>query len=261
LTPAEVLSKRGPGERIAVVFLQPACDMTCLFCVTENGFRALDRDRGEALIRCLREQGVDNLILGGGEPFAWKPGPLSLARFAKSLGLTVQIGTNGIALPEGFAETPWVDRFILPLESVDPVVHDYLRIHPGGHHRIMLDRLGSLGRAGKSVTVSTVVTRQNLASLPELGRYLSRYHAEHGNLHAWHLYKLLKVGRGGSLHGARLEVEGVDYHAACDQVRRESPSLRILKRPDMLHSTTVGFFWLDRAGFRSQSPYPIALPR
>lgn len=244
-----------------MVFLQPACDMTCLFCATEDGFRALDPVRGEALIRSLRDQGVANVILGGGEPFAWKHGPLTLARFAKELGLTVQIGTNGIALPEGFERSPWVDRYILPLESAEASAHDRLRIHPGGHHRVVLERLAALGRARKGVTLSTVVTRHNLDVLPDLAQYLDGYHRGHGNLHAWHLYQLLPVGRGGSRHGPALEVPPEAYHAACAQVRREAPELRILKRPDMLHSSTVGFFWLDRDGFRSQSPYPIDLPR
>lgn len=244
-----------------MVFLQPSCDMTCLFCATEEGFRALDPARGETLIRSLHRQGVSNLILGGGEPFAWKHGPLGLARFAKELGLTVQIGTNGIALPGGFENSPWVDRYILPLESAEAAVHDRLRIHPGGHHRIVLDRLAALRQSRKGVTVSTVVTRRNLDGLPALAQYLAGYQRGNGNLHAWHLYKLLPVGRGGSRHGPALDVPAEAYHAACALARREAPELRILKRPDMLHSSTVGFFWLDQDGFRSQSPYPIVLPR
>jgi MoaA/NifB/PqqE/SkfB family radical SAM enzyme len=247
-------------ERIAVIFLQSRCDMSCLFCATDDGVEALDPAGAETLVCALHAQGVTNVILGGGEPMAWRHGALGLARFAKSLGLTVQIGTNGIALPAGFAEAPGVDRFILPLESVEPAVHDVLRLHPGGHHRIIVQRLEALGQAGKSATVSTVVTSRNLPGLGSLGRYLSEYHARYGNLHAWHLYKLLHVGRGGSRHGPRLAVEDSEYHAACDRVRRDRPDLRILKRPDMLHSTSVGFFWRESGAFRSQSPYPILLP-
>lgn len=245
------------GNRIAVLFLQPQCNMTCLFCVTEDGFNALSLPQGQSLVQALQAHGVGNIILGGGEPFAWKPDPLRLAEYAKTLGLFVQIGTNGISLPAGFATCPSVDRYILPLESADPAAHDKLRLHGGGHHKIILDRLETLGRAGKPVTVSTVLTRLNTDDLGNLGRFLAGYHRTYGNLHAWHLYRLLPVGRGGARHGPRLDVGREEYHAASDRVRLQEPSLRILKRPDMLRSTSVGFFWMQGGVVRSLSPYEV----
>lgn len=247
-------------ERIAVLFLQPQCNMTCLFCATEDGFQAMSSGQARMLIRTLREQGVSNVILGGGEPFAWKPGALELAGYAKGLGLLAQIGTNGIALPEGYERSPWVDRYILPLESADARVNDTLRIHRQGHHALILDRLRTLGRAGKQVTVSTVVTRLNAEGLDRLGRFLSEYHREHGNLHAWHLYRLLHVGRGGTVHGPRLDIPAEEYRRACDRVRERESGIRILKRPDMLHSARVGFFWLQAGRYRCQSPFAADLP-
>lgn len=245
---------------IAVLFLQPQCNMTCLFCVTEDGFHSLTLEEGMSMVRTLKAHGVDNVILGGGEPFAWKPGPLELARFAKSLGMTVQIGTNGISLPPGFETCPWVDRYILPLESSQPEPHDILRHHKGGHHKIILGRLETLGRAAKAVTVSTVITRENVDSIGDLGRLLGDYHRTYGNLHAWHLYRLISAGRGGSRHGPRLDVGKEEYHRVCDQVRLQESSLRILKRPDMLHSSSVGFFWMQGKTVRSQSPYKVEFP-
>jgi MoaA/NifB/PqqE/SkfB family radical SAM enzyme len=247
-----------PADRIAVLFLQPQCDMTCLFCATEDGFQALTLDQGGRMLRDLRAQGVGRVILGGGEPFAWKPGPLALARIAKDLDFHVQIGTNGLHPPEGFAESPSVDRYILPLESAHAAVHDRLRLHPGGHHRVVMARLQELARAGKEVTISTVVTRHNLAGLEELGAFLAGFQGAGGRLHAWHLYRLLHVGRGGSLHGPSLAVAPEAYRDACARVRLREPALRILKRPDMRRSATVGFFWRQGNAVRSLSPFPIA---
>jgi MoaA/NifB/PqqE/SkfB family radical SAM enzyme len=247
-------------ERIAVLFLQPQCNMTCLFCATEDGFQAMGLEQARILIQALHADGVTNVILGGGEPFAWKPGAMALAEYAKSLGLLVQIGTNGLALPEGYERSPWVDRYILPLESAEARLNDTLRIHRAGHHAVVLDRLRTLGRAGKSVTVSTVVTRLNLGGLDDMGRLLADYHREFGNLHAWHLYRLLLVGRGGTVHGPRLDVSAEDYRLACDRVRERETGIRILKRPDMLHSARVGFYWLQAGRYRCQSPFAAALP-
>lgn len=248
------------ANRIAVIFLQPQCNMTCLFCATEDGFQSLTLEQGMAMIQALKANGVKNVILGGGEPFAWKPGPLNLARYAKSLDMFVQIGTNGISLPRGFATNSWVDRYILPLESSDAVIHDALRLHDGGHHRVILDRLEALGYAGKPVTLSTVVTRANIDGLRDLGKRLSWYHGAFGTLHAWHLYRLLPIGRGGAKHGPGLSIGIEDYHRACERIRRQEPTLHIIKRPDMLRSSTVGFFWMEAGSCRSSSPYPVEFP-
>jgi MoaA/NifB/PqqE/SkfB family radical SAM enzyme len=247
-------------ERIAVMFLQPQCNMTCLFCATEDGFQAMDMKQARTLVGALHADGVSNIILGGGEPFAWKPGAMALAEYAKRLGCLVQIGTNGLAVPRGFERSPWVDRYILPLESVDAGVNDTLRIHKAGHHGIVLDRLQALGLAGKPVTVSTVVTRINLDGLDGTGRFLADYHRRFGNLHAWHLYRLLHVGRGGTVHGTRLDVSAEDYRQACDRVRERETGIRILKRPDMLHSARVGFYWLQAGRYHCQSPFTAVLP-
>lgn len=249
-----------PGGRYAVIFLQPQCNMTCLFCVTEDGFHSMTLDEGMSMVKVLKANGIDNVILGGGEPLSWKPGPINLARYAKSLGMMVQIGTNGISLPPGFAASRWVDRYILPLESREAEAHDILRIHGGSHHRLILERLETLGQAGKAVTLSTVVTRINIGLLSDLGRYLSEYQGAFGNLHAWHLYRFLPVGRGGATNRLRLDVSADDYHRACNQVRRQEPALHILKRPDMLRSSRVGFFWMQEGAFRSMSPFKVELP-
>ena len=114
---------RSTGPRqpfIAVVFLQPACNMDCTFCVTEDDFDAIESAQAVALLDRFEQQGVRSVTFGGGEPFAWKAGVLELAKAAKERGLQVQIGTNGLALPEDFATLPEVDRWVLPLESVDP---------------------------------------------------------------------------------------------------------------------------------------------
>lgn len=238
-------------------FLQPGCNMTCRFCATEDGFQNLTLEQGIALTDGLVAAGVARIILGGGEPFAWKPGALRLAKAAKQAGAEVQIGTNGIAMPEGYADCPWVDRYILPLESADASLHDRLRLHLGGHHRLVLQRLHALGRAGKSVTLSTVVNRLNSEVLLRLGRLLSDYQGVFGNLHAWHLYRMLPIGRGGALHGRSLGIGLDEYRKACDTVREDFPDLRILKRPDILHSKSVGFFWMHGDKLRAQSPYGL----
>jgi MoaA/NifB/PqqE/SkfB family radical SAM enzyme len=243
-------------ELIAVLFLQPQCNMTCSFCVTEDGFSPMTMAQAVELLESLRGAGVGNVILGGGEPFYWRPGAMELAAKAKAMGMFVQVGTNGLDLPEVFAEAAQIDRYIIPLESVDASVHDSLRHHRGGHHTVVMDRLDALGRAGKSTTVSTVITRRNTPSLAELRRFLSGYQARFGNLHAWHLYRMLPMGRGGAVNGPRLDAGREEYDRACAEMRAQATGFRIIKRPDMLNSESVGFFWIEDGRVRCHARNP-----
>lgn len=228
---------------IAVVFLQPDCNMSCRFCVTEDGFDCMPFATATALLRQLWEGGVRTLTLGGGEPFAWPHDVVALARFGKELGFLLQVGTNGVALPDGFAALDCFDRFVLPLESLAPGPHDRLRRYRTGHHAIIRQRLLALQRAAKTVTVSTVVTAVNQDGLLELARFLADYHAVARNVHAWHLYQLLPYGRGGALHGAELQVPQAVYQQRCAEVAALGLPFEVYKRADMYRSQTVDFYW------------------
>ena len=125
---------------------------------------------------------------------------------------------------------------------MNPAIHDGLRGFPRSHHAIILGRLSRLGLAGKSVTVSTVVTGQNIVGLGDVGRYLKTYRLGGAALHAWHLYKFLPLGRGGLPNAGRLCVDDVDYHRVCEAVQQAGLGFPVYKRVDMYHSRSVGFF-------------------
>ena len=208
-------------------------------------------EQAEALLQRLARQRFANLVLGGGEPFLWRPGVLRLAAEAKNMGFFVQVGTNGIALPAGFENEPAVDRYVLPLESVDPARHDALRPLPGrSHHAIILGRIEALRAAGRAFTISTLVTAENRGALPEIGKFLAQLVAAGANLHAWHLYKFIPEGRGGRLNAERFAVSDEEYHSAADEVRNQFQGLTVYKRPDMFHSREVDFFWYEEGALQ-----------
>ncbi len=242
------------GPRVAVVFLQPRCNMHCTFCITEDNFNAFTFEQATRLLARLSAGGtVRSVVLGGGEPFDWPHDVPQLAAVGKSLGFIMQVGTNGIAVPPGFERLASIDRWVLPLESIDPRPHNAMRLYRDRHHAIIMDRLESLRRVGKSVTISTVVTQANVDEVVEVGRFLRDYANRGGNVHAWHLYQFLPIGRGGAVHGGQLALPQCAYEA----VGRDADSLdlpfRIYRRADMYHSRTVDFFWMDRGAVRCGS--------
>jgi MoaA/NifB/PqqE/SkfB family radical SAM enzyme len=240
---------------VAVVLLQPECNMSCSFCVTEDDFEPLAYPAALGLLDDLARRGVRSVVFGGGEPLTWPGNVLRLAGEARDHGLLVQIGTNGVALPDGFAALDCVDRWVLPLESTDPEVHEAMRQYTGGHHALLLDRLGALRDAGKSVTLSTVLTAGNLDGLEELACFLRGYHAVAENVHAWHLYQFLPLGRGGRPNRERLMIPEESYRAACARIKRLDLPFRVFVRSDMYRATTVEFFWSQNGRIRSGAEF------
>jgi len=239
------------GPRVAVVFLQPQCNMHCTFCITEDNFNAITFEQATNLLDALKGGGtVRSVVLGGGEPFDWPHDVMALGRYGRSLGLLMQVGTNGIALPEGFEHLDAFDRYVLPLESVDPGPHNAMRLYRGRHHSIIMDRLESLRTVRGSVTISTVITQRNVEHVVDVGRFLGEYVQRGGNVHAWHLYQFLPIGRGGALNEIDLAIPEYLYQSTCEQAESLGLPFRLYRRSDMYHSRTVEFFWVERGRVR-----------
>ncbi|MBI5091616.1 MAG: radical SAM protein [Candidatus Hydrogenedentes bacterium] len=231
---------------IAVLFLHPGCNMTCTFCVTENSFSAMRFDQALRLLDLLRTHRVDTVVLGGGEPFTWRHSLIELTREAKARRFFVQVGTNGTMLPENFENIPSIDRYVLPLDAADASTHNELRHYQDRHHSVILERMARLRTARKSVTISTVVTAQNIGALPAIADLLAQYSQSGGQLHAWHLYKFIPQGRGGRKNAGSLDICEDAYQTACAEVKQRNPGLLVYKRRDMFHSRTVDFYWYHR---------------
>jgi MoaA/NifB/PqqE/SkfB family radical SAM enzyme len=248
--PHDLLAGLDPRKRIASVFLLPDCAMACRFCASAPDFAVMSKAQAEGLLGDLAARGIDNLVLGGGEPFLWPHGLRELAERARSLGFLVQVCTSGADLPDGFERLPAFDRFILPLEAADAATHDRLRIHPGGHHRLVLARLEALVAAGRELTISTVVTRENLAGLPALAALLASLKAKGARLHAWHLYRFLPIGRAGAPNADSLDLDLRAYLDAVEAVRRANLGFPVFRRSDMRRASSVVYLWAEADGLR-----------
>ena len=240
-----MIQRQGQGKpTVAVMMLQPQCNMICNFCVTEDNFKSMSFEQAVAMLEHLKSIGVKSLVIGGGEPFDWPHDVLALTQKAKSIGFgTVQIGTNAVALPAGFAQVESVDRYVIPLESFESIAHNQMRKYKNQHHQIIMAVLTELGKAGKGVTISTVVTSFNKDEVLSVGSFLQRYHREYKNVHAWHIYQFLPIGRGGALNAENLAVPETVYIEVTAKAQAMNLPFKVFKRPQMYNSQTVDFFW------------------
>lgn len=227
--------------QVAVIMPQPACNMFCSFCVTENNFDTMTYEQGNALLEYLRGINVSNVVVGGGEPFYWEH-LTAFCRHAKYLGFLVQAGTNATLLPVGFEYSDIIDRFVIPLEAANEDIHNSMRFAPPSHYKTIMDCLAKLKTAKKSVTISTVITRANINAVPDLAEFLRTYNEGSGHLHAWHLYKFIPKGRGGASNAESLSVSLDEYEAIFARVKSARLPFKVFKRGDMYKSKTVAFF-------------------
>ena len=229
---------------VAVAFMQPACNMHCTFCVTEDNFDTMTQSQVETLLIYLKKLGVKSLVIGGGEPFDWPGDLIAISQYAKQLGFrTVQVGTNGIALPDDFTSIKSIDRFVIPIESANPEPHNMMRLYQNQHHRIIMSRLDKLKQANKSVTLSTVITQVNKDEILQLAEFIRQYNEDTNHVHAWHLYQFIPIGRGGAVHGDQLRIEPEEYDAIVESVKALKLPFQVYRRSDMYASQTVDFFW------------------
>ncbi len=237
-----------------VLMLQPRCNMTCSFCVTEDSMGTMTFEVAQGLLRDLKRRNFASAIFGGGEPFFWPYDLKKILQYASELGLRTQVGTNAIKFPADFDQWDFVDRWVIPVDGVTSEVHNKLRSFQNRHLQIVTKTLSQLKDAGRSVTISTVITKNNQQEVMKIGEYLrTLQEGEKKIIHAWHLYKFLPFGRGGKLHQAELEISDELYEQIVREVRQQKLPFQVFKRKDMLLSKTVEFYWIEQGKLMLQS--------
>lgn len=141
------------------------CNLDCSFCYNEKDLRGktLSREQYLALFQDLRDMGVSNLILSGGEPLAHKDFFL-LGRQAREMGFVIRIKTNGHALHPVTAKRlkAEIDPFSIEisLHGACAQSHDRQTRVPGSFDQLMKN-LYTLKDLGLRFQLNSVLTRWN----------------------------------------------------------------------------------------------------
>ena len=182
------------GERLVVVWrVTTRCNLSCGFCAYDRRLAIPRSEVDEAAARRValalaahgqRTARQIHLSLLGGEPFLWRPLANVAADFAR-LGLSLGITTNGTALSAASAQQLLLEHFDEVTVSVDGLAetHDRLRGWAGGlaqlgrSLRALAEAKKARGR-GPVLRVNTVLMRDNVSQLAELGRMLADWGVE-----------------------------------------------------------------------------------
>ncbi len=237
-------------RRVGVIMLHGACSMSCLFCITENAVREMNKEDVKEVLSIMKGREMESVVFGGGEPLQWGYDLSEVIHYAKSIGFYTQVGTNGVGLTQTVIDQLDADRYVLPVDSIHPMIHNYLRSGFRNHYDIIQKRLRNLVEKSISFTISTVVCRVNAEELNGMASYLFHLWEQGAKIHAWHLYRFLPFGRNGRKNIDMLNISYKDYIEKTEHIKQRDLPFFVYRRPNMQLSKEVDFFWLEDGGLK-----------
>jgi MoaA/NifB/PqqE/SkfB family radical SAM enzyme len=170
------------------------CNLRCVHCW--QGEKAhpkmIKLDEVKVIIKRLAELGVTSLRITGGEPMI-HPNFWEIMEEATHAGLSIVLRTNGTFIDEVVAHRLHDYQIIFTELSVDGLIsqdHDGFR-HKKGSLKKTLSALDLLIKNRIKTRVKTVMSRNNIGSLLDLGKLLVR---DHSGIEMWSLIDLVPLG-------------------------------------------------------------------
>ena len=148
------------------------CNENCKYCFRAlNSINTFTLEEHMKILERIIEFGTEQITWSGGEALL-VPHATELIKYAKEHGIYNKITTNGKLLtPEKIEELkPYIDLVALSIDSLK----DETNIDLGRgieHRKTVVDRIQHLMSAGVKVDVNTVVMKQNINDLDEMGSF------------------------------------------------------------------------------------------
>ncbi|MFC1937755.1 radical SAM protein [Chloroflexota bacterium] len=180
------------------------CNLSCLHCYAdahkESLSEEMDTPMAREFIRGLAEFNVPVILFSGGEPLL-REDTLSLAQFARQLGMRIVLSTNGTLITKEVAESINDIGFAEVGISLDGIgeCNDRFRGKPGAYEAA-LNGIRNCVALGLRVSLRFTITRYNHEEIPAIFRL-----AEDEGIDRLCFYHLAYSGRGGSLREADLD--------------------------------------------------------
>jgi radical SAM protein with 4Fe4S-binding SPASM domain len=152
----------------AVVEVTNACNLNCLWCYANNGYKSgirrehMPKERLDRLLGILSRSGIRQVTFSGGEPTLY-PHLVYAVKKAKGLGLVVHMNTNGYLLTKKLAfklKKLGLSQVQVNIDSLKWDAHDEVRGRKGSFIRAVR-ALKNAKAAGMTCVSQTVLTKRN----------------------------------------------------------------------------------------------------
>ena len=237
-TAASSSSRPGSREAYAVWELTLKCNLACSHCGSRAGDRREDElstEEALALVRQLREIGITEVTIEGGEAFL-RPDWLEIARAITDHGMRCSMVTGGYGISRETAHRMKEAGIAQVSISVDGLeaTHDRIRGREGSF-RFCFESFGHFRAAGIQITANTQLNRLSAPEMPALYERLRDAGAR-----AWQIQLTSPMGNGADndwllLQPAELE----DFFHMLARVALRS---RAEGRLRLMPSNNIGYF-------------------
>lgn len=168
-----------PKPSVMYMELTYRCNLRCAFCERwkigpEFAQKELTTEEVKKVLNQAYKIGVKYVGFTGGEPFLRKD-LFEIGRFAKNLGLTVTVASNGTLINENNIKeiVTAFDSITISVDGILKETHDYLRGVKGGY-TLAMDVIDLLKKWRMPVSANMVIVRQNFAEIDEYIQFFSK---------------------------------------------------------------------------------------
>ena len=194
-------------NREVCLFLTLKCNQNCKYCHRFLGINDLEFENTRKIIENVAEDGIKNITFTGGEPLLY-PKIIDLLKLAKENGIRSKIITNGSILannPEKREIYNYLDSITISIDSTNNDINDKLG-RGIEHAKNVKTVLESLKNVELKVNINTVVSRENLEHLEELGNFLKEY-----RINAWRIFKFMPLRETAKINEKQFEITNAEF--------------------------------------------------
>lgn len=149
------------------------CNLKCIYCFAssreEKGNRQLEFEDYKRILNSAKNLSKDemNIIFTGGEPLL-SENTIPVAKFAKELGFSARLLTNGTLIEESNVQelVSIFDLFKISIDGSFEKVHDYYR--GKGSFQQTMKAIELLKANNANVQIAMTVTRENIGDIPAM---------------------------------------------------------------------------------------------